>query len=390
MTVHKAKGLEFPVVILADLTAKLRPAAASRYLDADARLCAVRVAGCLPVDLLRQGLVELERDAAEGVRVAYVAATRARDLLVVPAIGDEERDGWIDPLNAAIYPAMAQRRSSSPAPGCPGFRSKDSVLARPHGDPAGPATVCPGLHRIGDHDVVWWDPRELHLGASPAAGLRHADLLVKDVPAGVIAHGLNDYRAWQADRLRALEAGAQPAIVVETATHRARTSTAAPQEPAPDVIRLDGLGPRPTGRRFGTLVHGVLAGAPLDAARGAIAAIAASYGRAIGARPREVEAAAERVAAAFAHPLFARARQAAAANRCRREVPIAWRSSDGSLVEGVVDLAFEEKDGWTVVDFKTDDAPEARMPAHRRQLDLYVGAIRDATSRPAAGVLLFL
>ena len=29
MTVHKAKGLEFPVVILADMTAKLRRAAAS-------------------------------------------------------------------------------------------------------------------------------------------------------------------------------------------------------------------------------------------------------------------------------------------------------------------------------------------------------------------------
>ena len=35
MTVHKAKGLEFPVVILGDMTAKLRPAIASRYLDSE-------------------------------------------------------------------------------------------------------------------------------------------------------------------------------------------------------------------------------------------------------------------------------------------------------------------------------------------------------------------
>ena len=35
MTVHKAKGLEFPVVILADMTAKLR-APASRYIDSSA------------------------------------------------------------------------------------------------------------------------------------------------------------------------------------------------------------------------------------------------------------------------------------------------------------------------------------------------------------------
>ena len=52
MTVHKAKGLEFPVVILADITAKLRPAAASRYLDTVNGTCAVRLAGCSPFDLI--------------------------------------------------------------------------------------------------------------------------------------------------------------------------------------------------------------------------------------------------------------------------------------------------------------------------------------------------
>ena len=35
----------------------------------------------------------------EALRVAYVAATRARDLLVVAAIGEEERaGGWLSPL----------------------------------------------------------------------------------------------------------------------------------------------------------------------------------------------------------------------------------------------------------------------------------------------------
>ena len=390
MTVHKAKGLEFPVVILADLTAKLRPAAANRYLDPDRRLCAVRLAGCMPADLIQQGLIELERDAAEGVRVAYVAATRARDLLVVPAVGDEERDGWVDPLNSAIYPAIDQRRSPAAAPGCPAFRSKDSVLKRPQGDPAGPATVSPGLHRIGRHEVVWWDPRELHLGAAPPAGLRHADLLAKDVAAEVVETGMAEYRAWQTARANAIESGSRPSLVVQTVTQRVRTSPAAPQRPAPDVIQLAGLASRPTGRRFGTLVHSVLASAPLDADAGAIAALAASYGRALGAPPREVESAAERVAAAFGHPLFARARQAAAAGRCRREVPIAWRSAEGSLVEGVVDLAFEESNVWTVVDFKTDDGPHLRSSAYHRQLDVYVHAITEATAQPVSAVLFYL
>ena len=390
MTVHKAKGLEFPVVILADLTAKLRPAAANRYLDPDRRLCAVRLAGCMPADLIQQGLIELERDAAEGVRVAYVAATRARDLLVVPAVGDEERDGWIDPLNTAIFPAINQRRSPAAAPGCPAFRSKDSVLKRPQGDPAGPATVSPGLHRIGRHEVVWWDPRELHLGAAPPAGLRHADLLAKDVAAEVVQAGLAEYRAWQTARANAIESGSRPSLVVQTVTQRVRTSPAAPPRPAPDVIQLTGLASRPTGRRFGTLVHSVLASAPLDADAGAIAALAATYGRALGAPPREVESAAKRVAAAFGHPLFARARQAAAAGRCRREVPIAWRSAEGSLVEGVVDLAFEESNAWTVVDFKTDDGPHLRSSAYHRQLDVYVHAITEATAQQVSAVLFYL
>ncbi len=110
MTVHKAKGLEFPVVILADITAKLRPGAASRYLDTANGTCAVRLAGCSPFDLIHHEQDELQRDEAEGVRLAYVAATRARDLLVVPAVGDEEREGWIEPLNRAIYPPLETRR----------------------------------------------------------------------------------------------------------------------------------------------------------------------------------------------------------------------------------------------------------------------------------------
>src|SRR5918993_446329 len=46
MTVHKAKGLEFPVVILADMTAKIRAAVASRTIDSDRGTCAIRIAGC--------------------------------------------------------------------------------------------------------------------------------------------------------------------------------------------------------------------------------------------------------------------------------------------------------------------------------------------------------
>jgi len=78
MTVHKSKGLEFPIVILADMTAKLRASVASRTIDSDRRVCAIRLGGWAPADLLQHEDEELRRDEAEGTRVAYVAATRAR------------------------------------------------------------------------------------------------------------------------------------------------------------------------------------------------------------------------------------------------------------------------------------------------------------------------
>ena len=129
MTVHKAKGLEFPVVILADITARLTPFDASRYIDAERERCALRIGGWSPKDLNDNKAMELLREEKEGERVAYVAATRARDLLVVPAVGDGPyTEGWVAPLNAAIYPAEDARRVQAPGAGCPSFASKDSVL----------------------------------------------------------------------------------------------------------------------------------------------------------------------------------------------------------------------------------------------------------------------
>ena len=105
MTVHKAKGLEFPVVILADMTAKLRADRADRLIDRANNACYLRLGRWTPIELATNEALEIARDEAEGVRVAYVAATRARDLLVVPAVGDVAWDGgWTAPLNGAIYP----------------------------------------------------------------------------------------------------------------------------------------------------------------------------------------------------------------------------------------------------------------------------------------------
>ena len=122
MTAHAAKGLEFPVVILADITANLTRRQASLYVDPERHLAAHRLLGCAPWELLENGELELERERAEGLRLAYVAATRARDLLVVPGVGVEPwESGWVSPLNAAVYPRREDFGASRPAPGCPEF-----------------------------------------------------------------------------------------------------------------------------------------------------------------------------------------------------------------------------------------------------------------------------
>ena len=219
MTVHKAKGLEFPVVILADLTCRMSRGDASRYLDASHGLCAMKIGGWAPRELLDHEAQEVARDQAEGVRLAYVAATRARDLLVVPVLGDDAWEGgWFSPLNRALYPPVSVRRNGLRGPRCPAFKSRDSVLQRPNDEPSGPATVCPGQHTFADagYSVVWWDPSALTLGLKPTFGVRREDLIVRDVPKNVVADGRSRYDRWRLARHDARAAGAAPSMVVAT------------------------------------------------------------------------------------------------------------------------------------------------------------------------------
>ena len=110
-------------------------------------------------------------------------------------------DGWIAPLNAAIYPREDARRIQTRAEGCPAFKSKDTVLTRPDGDPASMFTVCPGEHHMGppgdEHSVVWWGPDELSLGAQTSFGLRRDDLIVRDVSPEILRQRLDTYQAWR-------------------------------------------------------------------------------------------------------------------------------------------------------------------------------------------------
>ena len=79
--------------------------------------------------------------------------------------------------------------------------------------------------------------------------------------------------------------------------------------------------------------------------------------------------------------------RARSSSRLRRETPITWTQKDGTLIEGVLDLAFDEQDLTTVIDFKTDHELSAGEARYRAQLQKYVDAVAAATERRVAGVL---
>ena len=59
------------------------------------------------------------------------------------------------------------------------------------------------------------------------------------------------------------------------------------------------------------------------------------------------------------------------------------------MVEGIVDLAFLERDCWHVVDFKTDrELSAAHEQQYRKQIALYARASAQATSQSSAGYLV--
>ena len=149
---------------------------------------------------------------------------------------------------------------------------------------------------------------------------------------------------------------------------------------------------RPSGRRFGALVHAILASVDLDSDADAIHASAAVNGRLVGATEEEIIAAVEAVCATLEHPVLRRAAVSARKGEIRRETPVLLTLDDGGLVEGVVDLAFMEDTaefaGWTVVDFKTDREFATSSDRYKAQVTAYSAALQAATGLPSRGILL--
>jgi ATP-dependent exoDNAse (exonuclease V) beta subunit len=380
MTVHGAKGLEFPVVILADLTANISARDPDQYVDAEAKLCATRLLRCAPWELLDHEADEAFRERAEGVRVAYVAATRARDLLVVPAVGDEPfpSEGWLSPLDKALYPDRGEWRAAQEAEGCPKF-GQVTVMDRPRDYDGQPEmSVRPGLiaPQVGSHSVVWWDPYKLHLGAEADYGMRQEDLLRDD--GGIAAQA---YREWKDERAATIVSGSKAEFEIFLPSQTALVAPGA----VPVEYVATAKAERPGGRRFGALVHAGLRDVGLTAGEGEIRKIVEMNARVLGATEEEARAACVAVEAALGHPVLERARSV---KRCHREYPVTMRLEGNRVMEGVIDLAFVEKREWVVVDFKTDAELGDKRRQYERQLQWYAYALREITGMGARAVLM--
>ncbi len=396
MTAHRAKGLEFPIVILADLTSKPGQGV-DKHIDGKVGLGAVRLFGCAPWDLVDNEALEESREAAEGVRLAYVAATRARDMLVVPVVGDRPEfpaDSWLAPLLAALAPTnpLAPRV----AEGFPAF-GDDTLQSRPHDRAATPHTVVPGLHDTPGGEVVFFDPNALALVRPPVKRVRGADVIAPKAPALEIQRGRERLAAFRRDRSEALASGTSPTMTVRTVTAASHglevDSTTLPRasESDADLIVVPRSASRPQGPRFGTLVHMTLATVELSATAADVDRVARATARLLGAPDDEAEAAAFAASEAMAHPLLVRAQNAEERGECRREVPITL-AEGRDLVEGVIDLAFRENGAWLVIDFKTDATQRStkNLSAYRAQVALYARAVSLATGDDAVPLLFFV
>ena len=117
---------------------------------------------------------------------------------------------------------------------------------------------------IGGARVVWWDPATLGLGRMSRGGLR-GTAIFQEGEAG--DERIEAHVAWHQQREATREEGATPSFRVSSVTAFAHAVEDGEASIAPRPPRIEEAGPAraegPSGKRFGTLVHAILAECPL-------------------------------------------------------------------------------------------------------------------------------
>ena len=322
LTIHGAKGLEFPIVFLAGLSAAPRFEAPIYSADFPGRRAAICVGRKTYREQFTLGDFETLNHAenahgkAEFNRVLYVAATRARDHLVV-----------------SLYH---------------GQRSGDCAASR--------------LIAAGAADLA---ARIEIADLAQRGDVSALDGLETEIPDGLDEANFAERRTALLEAAKTLRFTSATAIVNE---HKGEAT--------------DDTEPWARGRggtRLGRAVHAAIQSLPLDADDATIAAFAKAQAvaEAIPYRERDVERLVRWVVRESG--AWQRARTAM---RAMREVPFAMESG-GKVLEGFIDLVLQTPEGIEIVDWKTDQIPAdkvaERLKQYEPQAGLYVYGLESAT-----------
>ncbi len=340
MTMHSAKGLEFPVAILTGLNSTPRnPAPASLY---DRQTGQVEVSlGSGNNRIATEGyqdLADRERQMAEAenVRLLYVAATRARDHLVLSLRRGER--------GTTQAHAMAEFMEDRPE---------------------------------------LWEPITLRGSAPPPGWEEEEEGRTPAIAAGP-DQSVAARDAWQSRRQQLIAGAGKPQFTSATALgllEREERERKDEQENEQDV---EPWRRGRAGTQVGRAVHAVLQSIDLATGEG-LEERARGQAAAEGIPLRENQVA--RLARVAVESDIVR--RAVQSGRLWREVPVA-ASVAGGFLHGFIDLLFEEPEGFVIVDYKTDSVSQQEagqaVEKYRLQGGAYAYAISKATGKPVKEV----
>lgn len=358
MTIHQAKGLEFPVVVLADLGRPVRIDYETLVVDEEAGVVAAPLVGAgghalWPGEIVRHRERLLERARAEHARLFYVACTRARDRLVLI-------DGTTDPNRAAADVWG---------------RAVWDVLGRERVREAGAATagtlveIAPGSHVVIEPASRWladapasWRAAPRRVAAATADARSIVEEAVAPVPGG-------------------------PAVVECTPTDLAEFRTCPRRWWYRSVlgIRESGVDGR-RARVLGALVHGALERWACGAAGDAGSALGPSLALRVPDPAGRAELARD-VERAIA---WLDAERVGGTRVVGSEVPFAVALGRDVVVRGRIDVVLERDGGLVLRDYKYARPPAVADAAYEGQLALYALAMARAGSRAVRTELLYL
>ena len=373
LSIHKAKGLEYPVVFVPDLGreegrgGRDTGAAAAWLRRGDAGYLALRLeAGRWNAAWALHALEARRHEEAEERRVFYVACTRARERLILVNSHRDRRAPWRDRL--AVLGYRPGEDGAFPADGLLGGGDVEHRVLRPAATPPRRVPV-PDLRPI---------ERAARAGRDAGAALTAAAVPPLRSPSGTRPedHAHPEGTAAAARPVRPARSGGDD---------RGR------RQDVPEVRRLAGIA-----------VHAALEAWDLRDGRALLKRAADEAARAVDLEiPLPAGAAGLAAAVAretavilegfLASPLPARL---AAATLHGREVALLWRAAGGRVWTGACDILFEEDGTLVVGDWKTDDVtgePTVMAAAYREQMSRYLEAVRAACpGRAVRGEILFV